>query len=361
MNILFDNIIYSKEKQGGISNYWYHITSRYQQNDHAFFYEEKNALENIFRKEMNIRQLVSHPQRSLLLARLGPIAFDHSNTDRLLYHSSFYRKLVTNSKVCEVTTVHDFLHNKHASFIKRNLHNSLKYSSIKRAAGIICVSDNTINDLNKYCKPATHQKVTRIYNGVSDEYRPVGKTSSDFQTYIQQENCGEKFLLFVGARSGYKNFDFAVNVAEQLPSYKMVVVGNPLTTKERNNISSKMRDRLVIATGISNQQLNYLYNQAHVLLYPSVYEGFGIPVAEAMKAGCPVIAMNSSSIPEISGNAARLFDALDLYQFVQEIAHLETADYRAEVIDKGLKNAERFSWNKCAEETTAFYNELYNQ
>ncbi len=359
MDILFDNVIFSKEKQGGISNYWYELIKQYANSKNTFFFEEKGAGENIFRCKLNLQNIVSHYQLPLTLARLLPIGYQ-SKADNLLYHSSFYRKLITTAKVCEVTTIHDFLHHKHSAPLNRILHNTLKFASIKRSRGIICVSNNTLLDLKKFCKLKKHQKITVIYNGVSKDYKPIVKDDKEFHLRFSNLNIDEKFLLFVGARSNYKNFAFVLRLLEELKEYKLVVVGNVLTDAEKSTINRRLLDRIVVANSISNNDLNLLYNYAHALLYPSSYEGFGIPVIEAMKAGCPVFALNSTAIPEVAGNAAMLYNDLNTADFVKGIKRLEDTDQRTELVRAGFENSKRFDWAKCIKETTEFYEEVYD-
>lgn len=358
MKFVFDNIIFSKEKQGGISNYWYEITKKYQNNNEAFFFEEKKASDNIFRKKLNNLNLVQHYQLPLPLARLLPIHYK-SSSNFILYHSSFYRKLITKARVCEITTVHDFLHHKHSPTLKKIIHNRLKFDSIKRAKGIICVSHNTLKDFRKYYEPKKSQKVAVIYNGVGNDYHRLIKEGQQ-QKFIFDFNLDDQFLLYVGARSNYKNFDFVVELLSHLPQYKLVVVGNMFSEKEKNKIPENLFDRIVVAKNISNNELNILYNFAHALVYPSSFEGFGIPVIEAMRAGCPVLALNYTSIPEVADGAALLFDSLDILKFKQAIACLQKTDYRMEIINAGLENARRFDWEKCSKETADFYQEVYS-
>ena len=360
MELVFDNIIYSKERQGGISNYWFEITKGFAKDNLAHFYEEKSAITNIFRKRMTFSNVISHRHLPLTLARLLPITYQ-TNTANVLYHSSFYRKLISNAKICEITTVHDFLHQKHSSTpLNKLMHNALKFSAIRRAKGIICVSNNTVNDLNRYCPPGKDQKVEIIYNGVSDDYYRITDTGNGSEL-LSSLNVKDKFLLFVGARSSYKNFDFVIEMLKHLPGYQLVVVGNPLSEKEKVKIDKSVFNRIVQAVSISNEKLNILYNYAHALLYPSSYEGFGFPIIEAMKAGCPVLSLNATSIPEVAGGAAILFNTLDTTQFVQVITQLEVNDFKSKWVELGLKNATRFNWSKCNRETKQFYADISKQ
>lgn len=358
MQILFDNIIFSKEKQGGISNYWYQIIRHYESDKNVYFYEESNAHQNIFRSNLNIKNCIPHKQLPVTLARILPIRFT-TTADFLLYHSSFYRRLSTNAKPCEVTTVHDFIHSAYSSGLKKIIHNKLKFDTIKRAAGIICVSNFTFSDLKKYYSLKKKQKVTVIYNGVSSDFKPITEPLRDTRI-ANSFILDERYLLFVGARSGYKNFDFTISLLKSLPEYKLVIAGNALSENEKIKIGKELLSRIIEIPSASNIELNILYNYAHALVYPSSHEGFGIPVVEAMKAGCPVLALNKTSIPEVAGGAAKLFDKLILSDFLMEINQLDEKRYREDQVQKGIENAQRFNWEKCFNQTSEFYKDVYN-
>lgn len=112
---------------------------------------------------------------------------------------------------------------------------------------------------------------------------------------------------------------------------------------------------------ISNAVLNRLYNNAFALLYPSLYEGFGIPILEAQKAGCPVIAYASSSIPEIMGDSPLLMHFANKETIYQCLNSLEDKNFRAMVIKQGLENVKRFSWHKMYQEVLSIYREAWKQ
>ena len=361
MNLIFDNIIYSKEKQGGISNYWFELTSRFiNENYSTKFIENKHDTENLCRKKISIPtdQLFKSGIKAGILERLSSIKINTGSY--FLYHSSFYRPLKTTDKFCEVTTIHDFTHDYYFPFYKRIIHNHLKYSTIKRSKGIICVSENTYRDMKKFCAPGKGKKTAVIHNGVSDDYFPIS-TSEQSLKYLQEIGIEpEQFILFVGGRTSYKNFDFAIEVVNQMSgNIKLVVVGSPFSDTEIKKIAKAGSEKFLNLCNISNQELNMLYNNALFLLYPSNYEGFGIPVIEAMKAGCAVIAVNNSSIPEISGNAALLMEKVELSEFKKKTLLL--TKNKEELRTAGFAQSAKFNWEKCFEETSQFYKEVYNE
>lgn len=362
MNILLDNIIYSKERQGGVSNYFFEITKHFQKYPdlNLRFYEEQLADLNGCRKGLSINenQLVQHKNYpSLTLARLMPI--QAKIDDSLLYHSSFYRPLVGSNDFVEITTVYDFVHDYYAGFLKRKMHNLLKYSAIKRSQGIICISNNTYSDMMKLCPPKKGQKVEVIHCGVSKDYMPLSELQ--IQLYHNKVISGieDGFLLFIGSRANYKNFDFVISLLKELPHIRLVVVGKSFDANESNCVGKDLLERIIVLSGVDNEGLNVLYNKALALVYPSDYEGFGIPVIEAMQAGCPVIAQNKSSIPEVAGDAGILIDKLDLNDFKQGILTIAEKDFRTELIEKGIEQSKKFSWERCSKETLDFYKEVY--
>ncbi|CAM3957891.1 MULTISPECIES: glycosyltransferase family 4 protein [Flavobacterium] len=357
MKLILDNIIYSHVKQGGVSNYWFELSKHLIKSNHdVTFYEGTNSISNFHRKLLKIpnEKIIKETKnyRSSILERMAKVNINEK--EPFLFHSSYYRSLSDTTFGKEVTTVHDFTHNFHSSFLKKQTHNFLKYKSIKKASGIICISDNTYKDLLKFCPPKKNQKVTIIHNGVSDDFFILNKENIN-QLPLSIEKNG--YILFVGGRQNYKNFDFVINILKET-SYKLVVVGEALNKEEKLKIGNAI-DNVDVLTNIDNITLNILYNNALALIYPSNYEGFGIPVIEAMKAGCPVIALNSSSIPEVSGSAGLLLNELNSIEAKEYLAILSKNTERDIIIEKGIKQSKKFSWEKCCSETEEFYKEIY--
>lgn len=356
MKIIFDNIIFSLQKSGGISVVWKEHLERIlkENNIDVKFIEYSSACDNIFRKQLEIPYACLNLYSSKFLSFKRYFNLDNKLQDNYIFHSSHYR-IDKNSHAINVTTVHDFTYEKYIKGFKQKIHSWQKWKSINKSDGIICISMNTKKDLLYYLPNIDESKIRVIYNGVSDEYFPTSVKPYNIVPYIEKS-----YALFVGARTSYKNFELTVKSIAKT-DLNLVVVGAPFTDMERKFIYSCFDDKRRICNvgRISNSDLNVLYNNAYVFVYPSEYEGFGIPVIEAQKACCPVIAYNSSSIPEIIGSPNLMIDKLDEEEIIKQIALLKDDSYRDMIIKSGIENAKRFSWSKTYKDTIEFYKYLW--
>jgi mannosyltransferase len=268
-------------------------------------------------------------------------------TDPFLFHSSYYR-YCKNKNAVNITTVHDFIYEIFRHDLKSNMHKIQKKTAIENSKAVICNSENTKKDFF-YFYPNYNGVVKVIYMGVSGEYRYLNRFRNNT-------------VVFVGGRSGYKNFEYAVKIVHELQNLNLQIIGGgDLKKREIALLEKYLPYRYEYYQSLSNEELNIKYNEAKFLLYPSLYEGFGVPVVEAQAAGCPVVCCGVSSLSEVAGDTAIYISGNDIANDLPVILALEERDYYHHIVEKGMDNCKRFSWKKCAEETQKFYQEIWSK
>ena len=227
------------------------------------------------------------------------------------------------------------------------MHSAQKIAAVRSAQVVVCVSQTTLDDLNEIVGLRPGQRALVILNGVSQSFQPLAP-----------EAPVRPFVLFVGQRSGYKNFTLALRALAFLPDLELLCVGGgPLEQAELAAVPAALSRRVRHVGYVYDDALNRLYNQAQCLVYPSRYEGFGIPVVEAMRAGCPVVGIECRAVLEVGGDA--LVVAPDEPQaFAEAITQTADSSYRAKKIFLGLAKAAEYSWERCYSETRSIYREL---
>jgi mannosyltransferase len=349
--IIYDNIIFTLQKVGGISVYWYELIKRQQNNNSIIYYEESSQSNNIYRSKLQLQnnQIITNTSKMpLCIKRYLPISLNINsinNEEKKIFHSSYYRILNSkNHNIKQVVTVHDFIYDYFKSGFKQKIHIRQRNGAMENADIIICVSKNTKKDLLRLYPQFSKKRIEVIYNGVSNSFKP------------NNVNCINNNLLFIGGRSNHKNFSFVIDLLYELKDYKLTIIGQPLTITEIKKLETKIKDRYTIYSNIGEDKLNELYNHSMCLIYPSSYEGFGIPVLEAMQAGCPVITLKTSSLPEVCGDAGLMIETLSIKDFINGIKYIEKN--RDSLINEGFKHSSKFSWDKCFDQTYSIYNSL---
>lgn len=356
IRIVLDNIIFILQKSGGISVVWIELLKRLLKNTSVQLEcIEYEVNENIHRKEITIptqNLLKFNPLFFFLERFLTPVL---QNTQKFIFHSSYYR-ISSNPNAINITTVHDFTYEYYFSGIKKKIHLWQKYDAISKSDYIICISENTKSDLLKFLPHVDSAKVRIVYNGVSDNYFPVKE-----EHVVGLPFESETYVLFVGSREKYKKFELAVKAVAS-DKLKLVIVGSPLSQKEQRFLHKELGQANFTEMGrVSNMELNNLYNGAMALLYPSEYEGFGIPVLEAQKAGCPVIAFNGSSMPEVIGDTPLLINSLSEESIIECFDILRIKEKRQSIIDAGIANAKQFTWDRTYQQVIAIYEEAWEK
>lgn len=340
--ICLDGIIFSLQIRGGVSEYFHQLLKKL----------EKESIPAFVMLETPLKQQVGSAAPGLSFIRRRAQFLERYRPCRLpvghsLFHSSYYR-LPARRDTPTVVTVHDFVYERYASGPRRWVHSRQKHAAIRAAQAVICVSESTRQDLREFVGEIPGQAVHVIHNGVSDVFRPLSLTPAP-----------APYLLYVGERRGYKNFGLLLKAMTFLPDLELHCVGGgALRAAELAGAPDAVRRRVRHLGFVGDEALNELYNRAFCLAYPSSYEGFGIPVAEAMRAGCPVVSVRCKAVMEAGGDALTVASAAAPRALADAVLRLEDAAYRSQMVAAGLVVAGRYSWDQTHAETLGVYRSL---
>lgn len=266
-----------------------------------------------------------------------------------LYHPTYYEDPVPTLRAKRVLTVHDMIHELFPGRFPGDRTADHKRIAVERADQIIAVSESTKQDLMRILGTPP-ERIQVIYHGNSLR-APAGNRPPVPNPYV----------LFVGSRSAYKNFDrvleaFARSDRMTRDFHFVCFGGPPFRSEESKRIRELRLHQRVLHLSGPDTTLATLYKNAVFFIFPSLYEGFGIPILEAMFYGCPVLCSNRSSLPEVAGDATRLFDPQSvecMTDAMEDVAY--NSETRHALAEKGPIQEAKFSWHRCAQQTIAIY------
>ena len=366
MKILFDHQIFSVQKYGGISRYFFELMKNFQISRALQFELSLKYSNNVYIKNQSFAGSKNYYDR--IESRVSKWGINlinerHSikkicDADYDIFHPTYYDpyflKYLDNKPF--VITAYDMIHEFFPENFRKNDRTTLnKKKVVENAQKIIAISENTKKDL------------LTVYDVRSDDIEVIHLASSlKVENKYEIMDLPEKYLLYVGIRSGYKNFDrFVKAIAPVLQKDKNLFLicaggGNFSENEERflNQLSIRSQVRLY---SINDMVLATLYQKALCFVFPSLYEGFGIPVLEAFNCNCPVIVSNTSSFPEVAADAALYFDPTDIGSMNDSISSiLQDPDLRNNLRERGNVRVKKYSWEKTANKTIQLYNEIFS-
>ena len=363
MKIAFDYQIFLSQKYGGISRYFVNLANNLILDNDVEIVAPFHK--NIYLKNINHNRNIflknTFPKTEKILSSLNQI-FTISRLNNFkpeILHQTYYSNLNYNSRFKPkiVTTVHDMIHEKFPIYFPNN--NKIianKKKSIQKADHIICVSECTKNDLMDLYSVPSH-KISVVYHGFELENTLIENDEIPLIT--------KPYLLYVGNRSGYKNFNFFIKSISKssniIKDFNIIAFGGQNFNKFELELfkSCGFRDNQILHFDGDDSLLNFLYKNARALIYPSLYEGFGLPTLEAMANNCPVICSITSSIPEIVNNAGQYFDPQSSDDILYSIESVVYSDFKvAQLVKNGKERIKAFSWNNCSKNTEAVYMKL---
>jgi glycosyltransferase involved in cell wall biosynthesis len=366
--VLFDHQIFTWEKFGGISRYFSEIIPRLSQYEILPFtsvlFSNNEYIQHIDSiKNKKFLPNLNFKGKALINKNLNA-TFTYKNLSKKkfdVFHPTFYHPYFLKHLKGKpfVLTVHDLIHEIYRTeFNKVDKTLQFKESLIPKAEKIITVSNNTKNDLLRYYN-IPENKVLVIYHGASDN-KPI------LNTTIKNLLLPSKYILYVGKRNElYKNFKTLINSFQKLiekdKSIFLVCVG-PKFDKNEIELFSKLKiSNNIKQFSVSDELLNTIYQNALLFVYPSKYEGFGLPILESYKNQCPVLLSNNSCFREVAADAAVFFDPNDendLYNKLSNIIYY--SNNRQILIDKGKLRLKFYNWDKSAELSSIVYKSIFN-
>ncbi len=365
MNILFDHQIFSFQNYGGASRYYYELYSNLK-GLHRSVNCNVSYSNNVYAKKIksSVKPYFpekTYPYKNISLFYLNRVLGDKevSKGSYDVLHPTYYHPYFLKLKKDKpfVITVLDMIHEKFKDVYKVLNSPTIEFKRkvIESADAVLAISENTKKDILEYYS-IDPSKIHVTYLGNSlQKIKPIKLDHVHPQNYI----------LYVGTRSGYKNFTFFIEAIAKFikqENISLICLGGGGFSKNESVVIKKLGlESLVLHYDIgSDSELAYYYQQALTHVVPSLYEGFGLTLLESFVSGTPVAASNSSSIPEVGGNAVSYFDPKDKESINTSVKKSVVNEaYRKKLISNGKLRAKEFSWVKTSKATSEVYSKLY--
>ena len=320
------------------------------------------------------RRRVAEHIREAYIASLSPdvifvtSVFEGFVDDAITSISEFtsgYKTITTSYDLIPLVYQNNYLTNKkYKEFYSRKL------EYLNKSEMQFSISDHTSKEINKVIN-IPFEKISKISPACDAIFRPIEISNKNKEQLFERLGIKKHFILYTGGADWRKNLHRLIRAFAQLPSrlresHQLVIAGKVLEDsmeklRETAHSVHVNDEQLLFTSYISDHELVQLYNLCAVYVFPSVHEGFGLPLLEAMSCGAPVIGANTTSVPEVIGYENALFDPFDEMAMSQKIAQvLEDTRFRAELISNGFKQAAKFTWDRSAIDALAAFDKLHS-
>lgn len=363
MKVLYDYQMFTIQKYGGISRYFYELIKESPSNEAKLGFRLSN---NAYLNKSSCNGLYpffpnfDFYRRQWLYEKINKItskaniAFGKYDIFHPTYYDPYFLNHI-NNKPYVVTCydmIHELFYEKYESLREDKTLLENKKKVILNATKVIAISHQTKRDMMS------------IYGIDGSNIEVIYLGNSLNKTQISKKQIENPYLLFVGTRDNYKNFNSLItNIKDQIIKYKLKLVcagGGSFKEYEINLINDLGLNNAVINIQFENdEELAKLYQNAVAFIFPSLYEGFGIPVLEAFACSCPVLLSNCASLPEVGGDAALYFDPYSPSSIQEGLENvLNDLDLKASLVAKGNERLREFSWQQTHQKTRQLYSEL---
>lgn len=359
IRVLYDYQILLLQRYGGISRYFYELYTKMLKK-----LEVEPSIKCFFNKSIYFENVFNNKYNSKYDSLRGKFLINKVNTllrmkvrHYDIVHPTYYDPYIigkSNAKL--VITVYDMIHEKMPemfSYTDDTAKN--KKQMIYAADHIIAISESTKRDILELYPDIPSDKISVIYIGSNFEL-----TEKNIDVKFP-----EKYVLFVGNRDKYKNYERFYKAIEPIlnedSSLNLVVLGGGAFTENEINMQQNNAQQ-IIQMNVSDDILAYAYSHAECFVFPSLYEGFGIPTLEAFACNCPVILSNTSSMPEVGGDAVIYINPYDINDIREKIHTILTdKNLKAELIKKGQRQLKKFEWDSIVDQTIACYKKILEE
>jgi len=353
-----------KIKDGGIGVYLRNLLYQWHKSKVAaqFFLFHLPGDESLLKFDDGFAELIPHEYRNYSPGELFSFAGPLKRIGADLFWNPHYT-LPLGLPCPAIVTIHDLIH---LEFRPRFGVLGTEYAKFmigracRRARIILTVSEHSKNDIAREF-PASREKIRVIPNGVNGEvFRPLpAERVTEFQ---KNYRLPELFVLYVGALKKHKNPQALVEIVNKLDTPLVIASHDERIYQTEILAKIEKREAVRLVKLNDENEMALLYNAARLLVQPSFYEGFGLPPLEAMACGLPVVCSNLSSLPEVVGDAAELFDPHDLSGMLEHLKHCWRNDGHRDILRaRGIQKARLFDWGKSASEIFCLMREAANK
>ena len=371
MNIGIDGNEANIDRKVGIGEYAFELLIQFSnsklktQNSKFVVYLKNKAMQDLPKENQNWQYRVIGPKRFWTQFALPVDLYFHKERPDVFFSPTHYAPRF--SPIPTIISIMDLSYIHYPYMFKKSdlyqLKNWTLYS-VQKSKKIITISKSSKNDIIGYYK-LDNDKVVVVYPGIKEKGINLQAKSMDNSKKLRAKyNIRGKYILFVGTLQPRKNIVRLIEAFGKILSefsnskekeLELIIVGKKgwfyqdiLNAPQKNNIEKNVK----FLDFVENEELPALYKEAVCFVLPSLYEGFGLPVLEAMQFGCPVLASNISSLPEAGADAAVYFDPYNVNDIADKLKKvIENEELRKEMREKGFRQIKKFSWEKAATET----------
>jgi glycosyltransferase involved in cell wall biosynthesis len=369
LQVILEGRLFEEQSIGGISRIYHEILPRISSMDERIFFSILTS-GSLMQPLPQHPQIVSYSSRFEVHRLFRPQAIFWQLQDYLrakfeialtqfaknaIWHATYFQ-IPDWWQGPKVTTVYDLIHEKLPHLFNKNYDNILrkrKKHAILAADKVICISESVRADVIEMYS-LSPERVIAIPLARSDIFRQMSKEEIPTNFHVDGP-----FILYVGTRHAYKNFKTLLSayaVWLRRNEIKLLVVGQPWSKEEQQEIAAAgLEPNIICRSGVTDEELCTLYNQALAFVYPSLSEGFGIPLLEAMACGCQIVASRISTSMEVARDVPYYFDPLNKDEL---IATLEAACFSEKLIGRRDDILANYSWDRNARATLEIYKEL---